>query len=117
MKAVALYGGAAAVIVAVLAAGVAGLVGGAEPAAVWVAAGIAWAVQVVAFALLVAGRKGPGFVAGWAGGMVLRFAAVGGAAFWLTQTPRYDPATVLVGLVGFMFVLVLLEPLFLRLAD
>ena len=47
----------------------------------------------------------------------VRFAAVGVVAVWLTQAERYDPATVLVGMVAFIFVLVLLEPLFLRLAD
>ncbi|MFW6331080.1 MAG: hypothetical protein ACOC3J_05075 [Gemmatimonadota bacterium] len=117
MRAVLAYVGVTAVVVSLLAAGVVGVVAGAEPAGVWLAAGIAWVVQGVAFALLVAGREGPRFVAGWAGGTVLRFAAVGVAAVWVTQASRLDPATVLVGLVGFIFVLVLLEPLFLRLAD
>ncbi len=117
MKAVLAYGGVAAVVVVVLALGVVGLVRGAEPGAAWLAAGIAWLVQVVAFGALVAGRGRDRFLATWLGGTLLRFAVVGGVAVWLTRTDSYDPATALVGLVGFVFVLVLLEPLFLRLAD
>jgi hypothetical protein len=93
------------------------LFSGAEPAAVWLAAGIAWLVQVAAFWILVAAGRGPGFMIGWASGMALRFGAVGAVAVWLTRTESFDPASALVSLVGFVFVLVLLEPLFLRLAD
>ncbi len=111
------YAAASAVILTGLAAGVIVLVDAAEPAAVWLAAGIAWPVQVVAFWALLASRGGPGFMLSWAAGIALRFGAVGAVALWLTRTGAYDPATGLVSLVGFVFVLVLLEPLFLRLAD
>lgn len=117
MRAVLAYGGATAVVVVVLATGVAGVVPGAEPSAAWLAAGIAWVVQLVAFGALVVGRGRGSFLPTWLGGTVFRFAVVGGVALWLTRTESYDPETALVGLVGFVFVLVLLEPLFLRLAD
>ncbi len=81
------------------------------------AAVIAWPVQLVAFAALVRGREGVGFVASWVGGMALRFAAVGAAALWVTRVDGPDPASLLISLVGFVFVLVLLEPLFLRLTN
>lgn len=111
------YGASAGVLLGVLAVTVVGVVDGAEPAAVWLAAGLAWGVQLVAFWALLATRRGAGFMVGWAGGMALRFAAVGAVALWLTRTESFDPGTALVSLVGFVFVLVLLEPLFLRLAD
>lgn len=117
MKALLTYGVAAAALLAGLAALVTALVPGAEPRAVWVAAAITWPVQLAAFGALVAGRRGVGFMAAWAGGTALRFAAVGAAAIWVTRFGSLDPASLLVSLVGFMFGLVLLEPLFLRLAD
>lgn len=117
MKAVLAYGAASAVILAVLALGVVVWVDGAETPAVWLAAGVAWPVQMAAFFALVRGREGPGFVVSWAGGMALRFVTVGAVAVGVTQTEMFDPASALVSLVGFVFVLVLFEPLFLRLAD
>ncbi|MEJ2502403.1 MAG: hypothetical protein P8177_03665 [Gemmatimonadota bacterium] len=117
MKALLAYGVASAALLAGLGAGVVALFPGAETAAVWTGAIIAWAVQVAAFGALVVGRGGIGFTAAWAGGTALRFAAVGAAALWVTRVGSLDPASLLVSLVGFMFGLVLLEPLFLRLAD
>lgn len=111
------YAAASAVLLALMAATVIGLVDAADAAGVRLAAGIAWPVQLAAFAALVAGREGIGFVASWAGGMALRFAAVGAAAFWVTRADGPDPASLLVSLVGFVFVLVILEPLFLRLTN
>lgn len=117
MRALLAYGAASAVILVVLSGAVIGLVRGAEPAAVWLAAAIAWPVQLAAFAALLNTRGGPSFMVGWATGIALRFGAVGAVAVWLTRTEVFDPAAALVSLVGFVFVLVLLEPLFLRLAD
>jgi hypothetical protein len=88
-----------------------------DPAGVRIAGVIAWPVQLVAFAALIRGRDGMGFVASWVGGMALRFAAVGAAALWVTRVDGPDPASLLISLVGFVFVLVLLEPLFLRLTN
>ncbi len=115
MRAFLAYGAASAALLAALAAGVAAVVQTADAAGVRQAAVIAWPVQLAAFAMLVKGRRGMGFMAAWASGMALRFAVVGGAALWVTRTEGPDPASLLVSLVGFVFVLVLLEPLFLRL--
>ncbi len=111
------YGVASGALLAALAWTVPAVVRVADPAAVRLAAGIAWPVQLVAFGALMAGRKSGGFVAGWSGGIALRFAAVGAAALWVTRVDGPDPASLLVSLVGFVFVLVLLEPLFLRLTN
>jgi len=79
------------------------------------AAGLAWVVQVGAFGFLLWVREQPTlFLAGWAAGIGLRFVVVGLVAFWVTRTQVYPPAPTLVGLVGFIFVMLLLEPLFLR---
>lgn len=117
MKVLGAYAAVTALLVAGLAAAVRVLVAAADPAGVWLAAGLAWAVQLAAFAVLAAGWGGPRFVVGWGLGMALRFAVVGGTALVVTRSNGPDPATALVSLVGFVFVLVLLEPLFLRLAD
>jgi hypothetical protein len=112
------YAAASAALLVGLSLGVSWLVPGAEPGAVWLAAGIAWVVQLAAFGALVAGRyRGRDFLVSWASGMVLRVTVVAGVAFWLTRTGSFDAASALVSLVGFVFVLVILEPLFLRLAD
>lgn len=83
--------------------------------AVIFAAGLAYAVQLVAFALLVLVReRGSMVLAGWAGGMVLRFLMVGVVAVWLSRNPVLPVQPALLSLVAFVFVLLMLEPLFLR---
>ena len=116
MRAMVAYGVASAALLAVLAVLVA-VVFGVGAGAVRLAALIAWPVQLVAFAALVKGRGGGGFMASWLGGMALRFVAVGAAAVWVTRVDGPDPASLLLSLVGFVFVLVLVEPLFLRLTN
>lgn len=83
--------------------------------AVWFAAGVALLLQLVAFAALVAVRDNTQlFMAGWLVGLVLRFGAVGVTALWLRRDPVLDPEVALVSLVAFVFVLLLMEPVFLR---
>lgn len=101
-----------------LAAGIGWLLGPERSAGVWLAAGVATVVQLAAFAaLVVSRRKGRDFMVGWASGMLLRFAAVGAVAYWATRARSLDPGATLVSLVGFVFLLVLMEPAFLRLAE
>ena len=72
-------------------------------------------VQVIAFALLLRGRGKPsGFFVWWGAGMVLRVAVVVvvGVASWRFES--VDPASLLMSLVGFFFVMVLMEPAFLK---
>jgi hypothetical protein len=83
--------------------------------AVWVGALLALGVQLVAFGALVALRdRGSLFMVGWAGGMFLRFGAVGALAFWLSRTNALPRPAALISLVAFVFMLLLLEPIFLR---
>lgn len=83
--------------------------------AVWFAGALAYVLQLVAFAALVAvRRRNEMFLIGWLAGLVLRFAAIGVVALWLTRTPVFDRSAALLSLVGFVFVLLLMEPLFLR---
>lgn len=86
--------------------------------AVWIAGAVAYAVQMLAFAVLLRarGREGRAFMLAWAGGMALRFVTVVAVALWATRA--YAQATpLLMSLVAFVFVLLLLEPLFLRIAE
>ncbi|MEX0907045.1 MAG: hypothetical protein WD054_01850 [Gemmatimonadota bacterium] len=83
--------------------------------AIWFAAALAYVLQLAAFAALVAVRsRNEMFLAAWLAGLVLRFAAIGVVAFWLSRYPVFPQEPVLIGLVAFLFVLLLLEPLFLR---
>lgn len=103
-------------LLTLVAAGVATLVLPADAAgAVWFAAALAYALQLVAFAVLVAVRERHElFLVGWLAGMGLRFLAIGAVAFWLTHDPVLPRGAALLSLVTFVFLLLLLEPLFLR---
>jgi hypothetical protein len=118
MPASVVYAIGSAALLGALAAAVWLAVGPAEAGSVWVAAGVAYGVQLLAFTLLAAGRKrGSGFMIGWGLGMLLRFGALAGMAVLVTVSEALDPATALLCLIGFMMVLVLIEPFFLRWAD
>jgi hypothetical protein len=109
------YAAVAAGLLLLAVAGLGLVVGPEARAALRAAAGGAFLVQVVAFAmLLAAGRRTRPFFAAWGGGMALRLLVVSGAA-WLAWRGWFPPVPLLIGLVGFLFVLLLLEPLFLRL--
>lgn len=83
--------------------------------AVWVGAGIAYVLQLTAFGLLLALRGQPQlFMIAWLSGMMLRFGVLGLCAWWLSETAALPRSTTLISYVGFVFMLLLLEPLFLR---
>jgi hypothetical protein len=112
------YAGASALIVVFLALVVLLVVGGSDPPSIWLGAAVAWVVQLVAFAVLLVGRRHQvGFVAGWGGGMALRFLALAGMAIWVTVSDTHHAESALLSLIGFVMVLVLIEPLFLKMAD
>jgi hypothetical protein len=105
-------------VILLLATGAVAVVPGTDTGSVWLAAGVAYGVQLAAFAVLVRGRRrGTGFLVGWAGGMAMRGAALAGMAIWVTVSDTHHAESALLGLIGFVMVLVLIEPLFLRLAD
>ena len=103
---------AAVVLITIVAAA---LVAPAARPAIMIAGGIAYALQLVSFGLLLAVRDQPQlFIAGWLGGMVLRFGALGACVFWASRTTVLPRAPLVFSLVGFVFLLLLLEPVFLR---
>ena len=97
--------------------------GGAAAAAVGVdaARAVGWwrrwrgRVQLVAFGVLRAVRRNTNlFLAAWTGGTVVRLGLVGVVGFWLWRSRAVPAAPALLGLVGFLFGLLLLEPVFFR---
>jgi hypothetical protein len=103
-------------VVTLLGAGIATLLVS-EPArpAVWFAAVLAWLLQLAAFAALVAARgRDQLFMLAWLGGLAARFVAVGVVAYWLARDPVLSREAALLSLVAFVFVLLLMEPLYLR---
>ena len=79
------------------------------------AALIAYPVQVIAFGLLLRARGEPTrFMVWWGAGIALRVAVVVGVGFALSTLASVDPAALLLSLVGFFFVLLLIEPAFLK---
>ncbi len=115
MKAWGAYALTALVLTVAAAALTAELVDAASAPAVWLGAALALLVQLAAFGALVALRdRGTLFLLGWLGGMLLRFGALGVVAVWLSRTDALPRAAALVSLVGFVFLLLLLEPVFLR---
>ncbi len=109
------YAVTGALVIAVSALVVAQLGGAGIGKAVWLSAAFAYGLQAIAFALLLLVRdQTPLFMAGWLGGMVLRFAAVGGLAFYASRYTTLPLEALLLSLVGFVFLLLLLEPVFLR---
>ena len=80
---------------------------------IWWAAAIAYVVQLAAFAaLLKFRRRATAFLAVWGGGILVRMAVVLAGAYWVMRSDVLEPAPALLGLAGFLFVLVLLEPVF-----
>jgi hypothetical protein len=78
-------------------------------------AGVSYVLQLGAFAALLRFRDDAQlFLLGWAAGIGLRFLAVGVVAYVLTQTTVLPAEPALLSLVGFLVVLLFMEPLFLR---
>src|SRR5688572_19536917 len=109
------YAGATLAVTVVL-AGIGTVVAGAEAErAVWFSASLAYGLQLIAFAGLLWFRDhGSLFLAGWLVGMALRFGALGGVAWWLSRSAAFPREAALISLVAFVFVLLLMEPIFLR---
>lgn len=109
------YAAATLLLAAVIAGGAGLVVSPAQARGVQVAAAVGAALQLLAFGLLVFGRERANlFLAGWLGGMVLRFGGLGAVALWVTRSSTLPATATLVTLAGFLFLLLLLEPVFLR---
>lgn len=71
---------------------------------------VALPIQVAAFAFLARARQGSNaFLAAWAGGTLVRLAAVGLAGWALVALPGLPAPPTLLGLAAFFFVMTLLE--------
>lgn len=80
------------------------------------AAAVAFPVQAVAFAMLVWCRtRFNRFLAVWVGGTLVRMAVVSGVAALAIRSHMAGAVVTLLGLAGFFFLLLLLEPLYFRL--
>ena len=98
-----------------IALAVRGLAPGSDARAIWLAAGIAYLVQLAAFGALLAVRgQGQLFMLAWLGGLEVRFGVLGLGAFLLSSSDALPRGATLISYVGFVFLLLLLEPLFLR---
>jgi fatty acid desaturase len=84
---------------------------------IWLGLGSAWAVQALAFGVLIAvtSRRAQHVMAGWTVGTFLRLAALALLA-WLTLGGVVDlpAAPTLMSLIAALFVLLLLEPVVFR---
>lgn len=79
------------------------------------AAVAAYGLQVVAFAALWSVRERVNaFLVAWGGGTLVRLGAVFALGLWLTRGAVEAAAPLLVSFAAFLFVLLLLEPLFFR---
>lgn len=115
MRATLGYAGTAVAALALLTAGLWPWLDPAGRRGVLLAAGVAWPVQVGAFALLVRhGEKPKRFLAAWVGGTLARMALVVAAAFVLAEIEGVALAPALLALAGFFFGLLLLEPVFFK---
>jgi hypothetical protein len=110
-----MYAGAGLVVTAAGVAIGSVVVGPEGASAVLFAGALAYVVQLIAFAgLMLVRERNELFLLGWGGGLMLRFAAVALVALWLSRDPVYSIRPALLSLVAFLFILLLVEPLFLR---
>lgn len=83
-----------------------------------VAAGIAYPVQVAVFALLQRARSEPSrFLLWWALGVLARIGVVIAAGLVASRLESIRPAALLLGLAGFFFGMLLMEPAFFKAAS
>ena len=81
--------------------------------AIWTSAAVAFAVQVIAFAIVKLSAK-TNVIAGWGVGAVIRFLVLAVYALVFVKALGLPSAAALVSLAAFFFVSTLLEPLLLK---
>ena len=108
------YGGVSLLVILLVVAGLWPWVSPSARAGILLAALVAYAVQMIAFLLMVRyWGEGSSFLLVWVGGTVVRMGVILVAALWVSQNEALPPAPTLLALAGFFFGLLLLEPLFL----
>ena len=114
MKDWARYGLTTLVVLTVLVAGLSTLLDDRSRSGLTLAAVVAYPTQLAAFGLLRWGRKRPDrFLMAWGVGILARFGVLGVTALVATRLIEIGTAALVLGLAGFLFVLALMEPLFL----
>jgi hypothetical protein len=109
------YGGVAFLVLLLVNAGLWPWLSPSARTGILVAALVAYPIQMLAFFLLVRfWNERKRFLLVWVGGTVVRMMVILVAALTLTRKDGLPPAPTLLGLAGFFFGLLLLEPLFLR---
>jgi hypothetical protein len=81
--------------------------------AVWTSAAVAFAVQVIAFAIVKLSAK-TNVIAGWGVGAILRFLVLGVYALVVVKALGLPSTAALVSLAAFFFLSTLIEPLLLK---
>jgi hypothetical protein len=81
--------------------------------AVWTSAGVAFAVQVLAFTIVKLSAK-ENVMAGWGVGAILRFVVLGVYALIVVKALALPSGAALLSLIAFFFLSTLLEPLLLK---
>ena len=108
------YGGVSLLVILLAVAGLWPWVSSSARAGILFAALVAFAVQMIAFILLVRfWGEGKKFLLVWVGGTVVRMGVILLAALWVSLREAFPAAPTLLALAGFFFGLLLLEPLFL----
>lgn len=104
-------------LIALVVAGLWPFLGAPGREGILLAAAIAVPVQVTAFwALHRSHGETNGFMAAWVGGTFLRIAVIALAAFAVIRSGMEGAVPMLLALAGFFFGLLLLEPVFIRIA-
>jgi hypothetical protein len=115
MRVWAMYAAAGLLLTAAAAGAASLLVAPESVPAIWFAAGLAYLLQLAAFGAMVAVRhRNDLFLMGWLAGLGIRFLAVAVVALWLRRNPVLPIEPALLSLVAFVFMLLMLEPVFLR---
>ncbi|HUG02784.1 MAG TPA: hypothetical protein VML95_13030 [Longimicrobiales bacterium] len=106
------YGFTSLVLVSAAVLALGAIVSAEQAAGLRIAGAAAWSAQILAF-WLIARADAADFVIAWVWGMILRFATVGLAVVWVATGHEAGAKGLLLGLVGLLFVLSLLEAQFL----
>jgi hypothetical protein len=115
MKPVAMFAGLTLVVIALTGFVITMAYGSAPDAAraVWTSAVVAFAVQVMAFAIVKLSAK-TNVMAGWGVGAILRFVVLGVYALVVVKALGLPSGAALLSLIAFFFLSTLLEPLLLN---
>src|SRR4030095_6865508 len=114
MKPVVLFASLTLAVIAVSGFAIAAAYGSPDASrAIWTSAAVAFAVQVMAFAIVKLSAK-TNVMAGWGVGAILRFVVLGGYALVAVTALALQSGAALLSLVAFFFLSTLLEPLLLK---